>query len=127
MPLAAPVAPAAPVTGVVARSVSEARRNCGVWATIGYCVPLCGSIQNESTVCPLPDSDVSRSLATSVSREPEQRRLAAVDEDVQGRVVEGLLDVQIHEARDLVHARQQLVGIAACGTFIEARHLHVER
>jgi len=69
-----PVAAAA-VTGVVARSPREASRNCGVWAAMAYWVPLFGSIQKESVVCELPESETSRSEATSVSESPRSTAL----------------------------------------------------
>ena len=64
-----------PVTGVAARSRSEASRNCGVWAAMLYWVPLFGSIQKDSVVCELPDSDTRRSEATSVSDSPSSAAL----------------------------------------------------
>ena len=75
--LAEPFASAVPpeVIGVVARSVRDVRRNCGVCATTGYCVPVLGSIQKERVVCELPESDTSRSDATSVSVSPRSAAL----------------------------------------------------
>ena len=57
----------------------------------------------------------------------QERRLAAIDIHVQRRVIKRLLDAQVRDARDLVHARQQRVGVDAIGLDIEAGHLHVKR
>src|SRR5262249_24363806 len=65
----------AEVIGGGAGSVREVRRNCGVCATMGYCVPGFGSVQKERVVCELPERDTSRSEATSVSVRPSNDAL----------------------------------------------------
>ena len=116
-----------PVTGVVARSVSEARRNCGVWATTGYWVPVFGSIQKDSDGLGAARQRHQQVRGDVGLGQPQQRRLAAIDVDVERRIVEGLLDAQVHDARDLVQAGEQGVGVGAVAIDVEAGHLHVER
>src|SRR6266699_1966711 len=53
-------------------------------------------------------------------REPEERRLAAVDLDVQLGVIEGLLDAQIDDPGDAVQPGEERLRMGAVGLDVEA-------
>ena len=93
--------------GVFCRSWSEAMRYCGACATIGYCTPFSGFSQNVGVIWPLPESVSSRLFAMSFWLMPSCCGAAAVRDHAQLRLVEGLLDAQVHEAR---HVAQRLAA-----------------
>ncbi len=84
-------------------------RYCGVCATIGYCTPVSGFSQKVGEICPLPERVSSRLFATSFWLNPSSSRAAAVGDDTQLGLVEGLLDAQVHEPRHVAQLLQHLV------------------
>src|SRR5262249_45066037 len=57
----------------------------------------------------------------------EQRRLGTVDVHIERRIVVGLLDARVNQARDSLHALEHFVGVLARRGRVESRHLHVHR
>ena len=66
-------------------------------------------------------------LATSLFGQPVLLRLGPVDRDLEGRIVELLLDACIDDAGNLPHLLQHIVGHATVGIDVLAADLDVDR
>ena len=92
-----------------------------------YWEPVFGSIQNEGVVWKLPDSEVRRFERDVALGHAEQRRLAAIDIDLELRMVEDLVHAQVNGTRYTAHPLEQQVRVLPVGLDVEAGHLHIER
>ena len=93
------------------RSLRDASLYCGVCAATLYCVPLLGSIQNDGVRLEAAGERHQHVRCHVALGHAEQRRLAAIDVDLELRMVEDLLDAQVHGARHAAHPLEQPIRV----------------